>query len=192
VLPLVVDDLSTDRLTLRPLEIGDVDALHAWQSDGAVVRYLPYGARSREEVAGFVRRFSGARHLRGDADRVVLAVLPDAATAEEIGVGEGTAVGELHLVLRSAEIGEFEVGWVLSPAAQGRGIAAEAARAVVDLVFAAGAHRVRAELDPRNTASAALCSRLGMVQEALHRQDFRDGEEWADTAIWAVLETDPR
>jgi RimJ/RimL family protein N-acetyltransferase len=190
VLPLVVDDLATARTTLRPLTEGDVDALLGWQGDAGVVRYLPYDVRSRDEVAEFVRRFSGARHLRVAHDRVVLAVVPDAATAAEIGVEPGTAIGELHLVLHSADIREFEVGWVLAPAAQGRGLAFEAAAAVVALVFGAGAHRVRAELDPRNTASAALCARLGMIQEAHHRRDFRDGEAWADTAIWAVLDTD--
>lgn len=49
------------------------------------------------------------------------------------------------------------------PAWQRKGYATEAARSLLDLAFAEiGAHRVIAEVDPRNVASVALCQRLSM------------------------------
>ena len=54
----------------------------------------------------------------------------------------------------------------------GRGFATEAAQAVLDVCFnTLGAHRVYAQLDARNEASARLCERLGMHQEALLREN---------------------
>jgi RimJ/RimL family protein N-acetyltransferase len=58
---------------------------------------------------------------------------------------------------------EIEVGWVLHPAFWGRGLATEAAQAVVD---AALTHlrppRLISWIEPRNNASAAVAARLGM------------------------------
>jgi aminoglycoside 6'-N-acetyltransferase len=51
-----------------------------------------------------------------------------------------------------------------------------------------GAHRVVAQLEPGNAASAALCTRLGMRQEAHHRSDIWVKGAWEDTAIFAILD----
>jgi RimJ/RimL family protein N-acetyltransferase len=56
-----------------------------------------------------------------------------------------------------------EIGWTLHPDHHGVGDMTEAATAVLRLAVGdLGMHRVIAHLDPRNAASAALCSRLGM------------------------------
>ena len=82
-----------------------------------------------------------------------------------------------------------EIGWAFSPAHTGRGFATEAAMALVDLAFSHyPLHRLFANLDPRNTRSAALCERLGMTREAHLRRDFPapDGT-WTDSAIYGLL-----
>jgi RimJ/RimL family protein N-acetyltransferase len=48
-------------------------------------------------------------------------------------------------------------------------------------------HRVFAQLDPRNSASARLCERLGMRREAYFREDIWFKGEWGDTAVYAML-----
>ncbi|MBI5160879.1 MAG: GNAT family N-acetyltransferase [Micrococcales bacterium] len=175
-------DLETPRLTLRPLEARDVVPLQGWQSDPASTRYLPYEPRSRDQVAAFVDRFGGARERWHDGDRVVFAVVRDEDAA---------VIGEVHLASRRHAVREVELGWVFSPEVAGGGYATEASRAVRDLALGAGAHRVVAEVDPRNTASARLCARLGMRQEPFFRADLPSSEGWLDTAIWALVEGDP-
>jgi RimJ/RimL family protein N-acetyltransferase len=59
-------------------------------------------------------------------------------------------------------VGEVEVGWHLHPDSWGCGYATEAARAVVERGFAAGLPEVYAVVRPGNTASMAVCRRLGM------------------------------
>jgi RimJ/RimL family protein N-acetyltransferase len=77
---------------------------------------------------------------------------------------------------------------VLDPRVAGRGIATEAARALVDLAFDHyGVHRVWAQLDARNEPSAALCERLGMRRESHKRRDFWSKGEWTDSYEYAVL-----
>lgn len=181
---LNVEDLRTPRLLLRPIEARDTDAVHAWQSDPGVVRFLPYPARGREQTADFVSAYAHRRTLRADGDRVVLSVV----RTDEPG---RAVIGELHVVLRRAAIAEIELGWVFAPAVAGRGYATEAARAVRDQALAAGAHRILAELDPENAASVRLCGRLGMREEARFRQDFPTADGWADTGIWALVAGDP-
>jgi RimJ/RimL family protein N-acetyltransferase len=47
---------------------------------------------------------------------------------------------------------------------------------------------VRAELDPRNAASIALCRRLGMREEAYFVEDLWFKGGWGDTGIYAILD----
>lgn len=210
-LSIHVTEIVTARTRLRPLRADDVDALLAWQGDPETCRYLPYAPRSRDQVAEFVRRFDGVDTVADDHDRIVFGIeltsdlRGGAGRGGDSGSGDGSdsdsaviarageVVGEQHLVLTSAENAEVELGWVLHPAVAGRGLAGETARAVRDLVLDAGAHRLVAELDPRNTASTRLCERLGMREEAHFRQNFRESDGgWADTGVWAMLASDPR
>jgi RimJ/RimL family protein N-acetyltransferase len=47
---------------------------------------------------------------------------------------------------------------------------------------------VRAELDPCNAASIALCRRLGMREEAYFVEDLWFKGGWGDTGIYAILD----
>jgi RimJ/RimL family protein N-acetyltransferase len=47
--------------------------------------------------------------------------------------------------------------------------------------------RVRASVDPRNTASAALCRALGMKLEGHLREDHCYKGEWVDRLVFGLL-----
>jgi aminoglycoside 6'-N-acetyltransferase len=51
---------------------------------------------------------------------------------------------------------------------------------------------VRAELDPRNDASVALCRRLGKREEAHFVEDLWFKGAWGDTGIYAMLDREWR
>jgi RimJ/RimL family protein N-acetyltransferase len=170
--------LTTARLVLRTMTAADVDDIHGYQSLADVCRYLPFAPRTRDEVAAKVAQFSQAIALAGDGDYWQLAVERD-----------GRVIGDVYFKLESVAEAAAEIGWSLHPDFTGRGYMAEAAGAVLDIAFGAiGLHRVRAQLDPRNDRSAALCRRLGMREEARFVEDtwFKGG--WADTAIYAILD----
>jgi RimJ/RimL family protein N-acetyltransferase len=171
---------ETARLRIRPMTTTDVDDVHAYQSREDVARFVPYEPRSREEVAAKVDQFSKALSLAGEGDFWQLAVERRAAPG---------VIGDLYFTIRDADGAQAEVGWSLHPGHQGMGYMTEAATGLLDLAFGElGVHRAFARIDPRNHASAALCRRLGMRQEAHHAEDVWFKGAWGDTAVYAVLD----
>lgn len=183
-LPYTVHPIRTERLLLRPLTEADADDVYAYQSIAEVVRHLPWPLRTLEESREHTVKRAGFSRLENDDDAIVLAA--ELAGADG---GRGRVIGDFSIMLSSAQHAQVEVGWVLHPAFQGKGYATEAAAAVIDLVFTEiGAHRVHADLDPANTASAALCQRLGMRHEArfVENEIFKGG--WGDLDVYATLD----
>ena len=84
--------------------------------------------------------------------------------------------------------GQAEIGWSLAPEARGKGIAAEAARALLNLGFGElRFHRIDAKLDALNLASAALCERLGMRLESTKVERWHYKGRWAAEVVYAIL-----
>lgn len=175
--------ILTERLVLRAMTLDDVDAVFAYQGREDVCRYLLYAPRSRDRVAEKVAQHAQALTLAGDGDYLQLALelrpgQPDA----------GRVVGDAYFTIASVEHSRGEIGWVTHPDFTRRGLAAEAAEAVLAFAFdTLGLHRVFAELDPRNDASVALCTHLGMREEAHFRADLWFKGDWADTGHYALL-----
>ena len=182
-LPYVAAELKTERLLLRPLNKNDIDDVHAYQKRKDVVRYLLWEVRDHEESAKNLEKRLAMVELSEDGDGIIFAVeLPDPAG------GHGRVIGDISIFLKSVKHAQLEVGWIFHPAVHGRGFATEAARAVLRLCFETlGAHRVFAELDPRNEASARLCELIGMRQEGVLRENEIFKGEWSDSAIFSIL-----
>jgi RimJ/RimL family protein N-acetyltransferase len=173
--------LRTPRLVLRAMTDDDVDDIHAYQSRPDVCRYLPFEPRNRDEVADKVAKYSAALVLNGNGDFWQLAV--------ERADDPGHVIGDVYFTIKDAVSATCEIGWILHPDHTGSGYMTEAASAVLNIAFTElGLHRATAELDPRNHASAAVCARLGMRQEAHFREDLWFKGAWGDTAIYATLD----
>jgi RimJ/RimL family protein N-acetyltransferase len=178
--PLDFQPVRTERLLIRAFDAADLDAAHRYQSDPEVTRFLPYEPRDRPTLQAKIAEWSGRRRVATEGDYLDLAV----ERAED-----GLLLGDVFFALRSVQHELGVVGWVFAPESRGRGYATEAAGALLSLAFdTMGLHRVMAELDPRNTASAAVCARLGMREEAHFVEDYRTKGEWADTSNWAMLD----
>ena len=183
MLDAVPDELlpiRTERLTLRTHTEGDLEALLAYYQDPEVARYLlvhpwteEYG---RQELARLVERTS----LNAPSRALALAV-----------EHEGRVIGDVALWATNETGAMGEIGWVFHPGVAGRGFASEAAGALLEIGFGRyGMHRISAQLDARNAASAALCERIGMRLEASHRQDYWSKGEWTDSLVYAALASD--
>jgi RimJ/RimL family protein N-acetyltransferase len=171
--------LRTQRLRIRALTPADIDDVFAYESDPEVCRYLPYEPRSRDEVAEKLAQWSAALAMAGEGDFWRLAIER---------AGEPGVIGDIYFALKSTRDGTGEIGWVLHPGHNRHGYMTEAATAILDLAFTElGLHRVTAMLDARNTASAALCLRLGMRREAHFVADQWFKGEWSDTQVYALL-----
>ncbi|MFC9558384.1 GNAT family N-acetyltransferase [Agromyces sp. NPDC056965] len=181
--------ISTERLVLRPLEASDAPDVFEYQRIPEVLRYIPWPERDRGEGYEATARRAAARVLAGDGDYFVLAMtLPDTPS---VGDDDGPRViGDIMVRVSSFANARLELGWIVHPDFQGRGYAYEAAAAVRDFAFdRLEPHRLEAYLDPRNTASAALCERLGMRHEGTMLEEAYN-DEWQDSAVYGMLRRD--
>jgi RimJ/RimL family protein N-acetyltransferase len=170
--------IVTERLTLRLMTHDDLDDLLAYKSREDVCRYLLYEPLTREQLEPKIAGWGAATRMAAEHDYL----------QPVIQLGD-RVIGDMYLTIASVENRGAEIGWTLHPDFQGKGYASEAATAMLDLAFGElGMHRVRAELDPRNTASIALCRRLGMREEAHLVRDLMFRGDWADTGVYAILE----
>ncbi len=169
-------ELTTARLRLDALRRDDAAALFAYRADPAVSRYQGWRPASLDEAAQFIERQQAtAFGVSGNWCQLALRLRDT-----------GALIGDLGLHFVDADTVEF--GITLSPAHQGRGLAAEAVRAALALVFdALKRHRIYASVDPRNLACVRLLERLRLRKEAHFRESWRDGDGWADDAIYAML-----
>ena len=101
----------------------------------------------------------------------------------------GQLVGDCTLFWLSRAHQQGEIGFIFHPAFQGRGLATEAAAALLRLGFEGlGLHRIIGRCDGRNRASAGVMERNGMRREAhLIENEFVKGE-WTDELIYAILQ----
>ena len=176
--------IRTERLLIRPLTMADVDAVTAYSSQPDVVRYVPYDPLSREDVI---------ERVQGPWSRTELT---EPNQAMRLGLEErrtGELVGDVMLKWESAENSSGEIGYILSPAATGKGYATEAAEALLRLGFEGlRLHRMFAQLDERNPASARVLERLGMRREAVLVEDMWFKGEWSTTLVYAMLDREWR
>ena len=86
-----------------------------------------------------------------------------------------------------------EVGYALGRSYWGNGYMHEAMHALVDHAFRAmKMHRLEADIDPRNEASAKSLARLGFTREGLLRERWIVGGEISDSALYGLLASEWR
>lgn len=137
--------LHTERLTLRLPRLEDFEARAAFYASERSV--WEGGPLSRVQAWRVWASDVGLWPLRGYGP---FSVERDGSYIGEVGIYQG------------AEFPEPEQGWFVVPEAEGRGFAAEAARAVMGWVRQRfGWDEVTNIIDPRNTRSIALGLRLG-------------------------------
>ena len=171
--------VRSERLLLRPLAIGDADALLAYRSREVVCRYVPFEPMSRDEVIGRIAGQWAHTELTDEGQSLTLGAQ----------VGETSELaGDVVLFWHSRAHAGGELGYVFNPALGGRGYATEAANVMLRLGFEGlGLHRIVARIDERNEPSVRLAGRLGMRQEArLVRNEFFKGE-WSTELDFAMV-----
>jgi RimJ/RimL family protein N-acetyltransferase len=169
----------TERMVLRLYQAEDLDAFSDLHGREDVARYLPWPTRDADASRTALAKHMSATRLAVDDDGVTLAAF-DRDSAR--------LVGEFVLFLRSVEHRGGELGYILHPDFQGRGLATEGARAMLQLGFdTLGLHRIIARIEIRNTGSAAVLERLGMRREAVLVENEWFKGEWSTEADYALL-----
>jgi len=168
--------LLSSRLLIRPLAVTDAEGVAGYRSDPAVARYQswtpPYSVADAMELVG------------GD---------PLAAGWVQFGIvlrSGDTLIGDLGVNLHE-NLRQAEIGFTLAAEYQSLGYGSEAVRRVLDELFIdRGLHKVSAECDARNEASARLLERVGFRREGLRRSHTWIKGEWTDDLEFGLLASD--
>ena len=143
--------LETPRLWLRWPRICDAASIHNFCSQWEVARYTariphPYPAGSAE------RFIYAAREANASGRDLTLVITPNK--------GKSDAIGCISLESRGAE--RLALGFVLAPEAWGKGLATEAAEAMIDAAFGmTTAVEILATVRVENEASKAVIEKCG-------------------------------
>ena len=164
------------RVTLRRLRPDDLNRFQAYRGDPEVGRYQGWEPMTDADAAAMIAEMAAAPlPTLGDWVQIAIADAETDALIGDIG---------LH-VSESGE--EAELGITLARDAQGRGLAEEAARALIaGLASATAVRRLVGITDARNAPSARLLERLGMTFEGEEETIFR-GEPCRERRYALVL-----
>lgn len=170
--------IRTERLTLSRLGPDDAQALYAYRRDPEVCRYQSFEPGALADAEEFVAKLQGYG-------------FDVPGTWFQFGIRrreDGELIGDIGARFPDDDPHQAEIGFTLSPAAQGRGLATEAVAGLLGHLLAeCGKHRVFASVDPRNEPSVRLLERVGMRREAHHRASLWFKGEWVDDMIYAIL-----
>ena len=170
--------LETPRLLLRPFAPGDAAAMYRnWASDPDVTRFLTWQAYTAPEQA----EETVARWLREAEDPTQYQW---AMVLKEL----GEPIGSFSVVRRNDDAASMELGYCIGKTWWGRGLTAEAMRAVVAyLIGEVGANRVSACHDVENPNSGRVMQKAGMTKEGVLRAYMRSNHGIGDIAVWSIL-----
>ena len=178
-LPPVTLPIRTERLILRAITLDDVPAMHEYQGDEEVCRYIPPVPRTPEQIA----------------ERITTGIITAEITEEGKGMTLGVVrrdtgefIGDVLLFWRSAEHRGGELGYQFNRGHYGQGFATEAAAAMLAVAFdVLDFHRVIGRIDARNPASGRVLEKIGMRQEAYLRENEWFKGQWSDEIDFAIL-----
>jgi RimJ/RimL family protein N-acetyltransferase len=179
--PLTPPDpqLADDEIRLEPLTQAHVAALLPLTADPDVVRFTRVPAGADETfVRGWIRRYESGWE---DGSRAGFAIL-----GRDGGFLGFAAAVDLHLGHR-----EGELGYLVAPAARGRGIARRAVQLLTRWGFdELGLIRLELRIDVENPASERVAERSGYRRDGVLRNvHFKAGLR-CDLAIWSRLSQD--
>jgi ribosomal-protein-alanine N-acetyltransferase len=148
--------LETDRLLLRHLEPGDLDALYALYRDPEIRRYFPEGTLTLDET-----RQELEWHENGHPSQPHLGLW--ATIVKET----GQFIGRCGLLPWHIDgVDEVEVAYLIDKAHWGVGYATEAAEGILKYARATlGLSRLVCLIDKENIASIRVAEKIGMTFE---------------------------
>ena len=178
-------ELETERLRLRAVEPGDLDAFAGYMADPDVVRFIGGRTLAREETVERVEVWR-ARFERDGFGQFALERRDDAVVVGRCGLLVWQLPEWSSTTLTEAtDPYELELGWMLGREHWGRGYATEAGLAVRDFALGTlGLRRLISVIAVENRRSAAVAQRLGMAVESSTRMYDLDVE------IWSLAEPD--
>jgi ribosomal-protein-alanine N-acetyltransferase len=183
VIPPLTTRLVTPRLVLRPPRTNDVAEIRRlMRANHEHLREWNPAPPPGEDPSSITEVSKSVLRQRRDWKRGAGFVFMPALRAEPT-----RFVGKIALngIMRGAMHGAY-LGYWMDRDHQGRGLATEGIRAVLDFAFGpAGLHRVQAAIMPKNERSLRVIAKLGFRREGYAERYLQIAGNWEDHAIFA-------
>ena len=164
-------------IELQPFTEAHVPGVEALLDDPDVLRFTRIPEPAPEDFASsWVARYEEARR---QGTREAFAIVED---GEFLGLALAPTIDR--------ETQTSELGYVVAPAARGRGVATEALRQLTKWALAEGMLRIELLISVDNPASQKVAERCGYVREGVLRSTYVKPGRREDTEIWSRLATD--
>jgi len=169
--------LTTERMILRQKTHADVNEIFFLRSDESVMKYIDRPrAKTLQDATAFIDMITEGIN---NSETITWAI-----TLKDNPV----LIGSIGIWQIQKENYRGELGYVLHPDYQGKGIMSEAVKAVTDFAFnAMNLHSIEANINPENKASAKVLERAGFVQEAYFRENYYYDGRFLDSAIYSLV-----
>ncbi|MFC5475611.1 GNAT family N-acetyltransferase [Paraherbaspirillum soli] len=157
---------STARITLRRLTVSDLVDFQAYRQCEELSRYQGWVPQSDSEASAFLNDMGSVE-------------LFQPGIWGQIGIADGNSdklIGDIGICI-SGDGQSADIGFTLSNAYHGKGLASEAVREAISMLFeTSNIHRVIGITDSRNISSIQLLERVGMKLTSTDRAMFRGQE----------------
>ncbi len=165
---------------LVPLGDEHLDAVAAMFDDADLLRFTRLPAPVPPGYArAWLDRYEEGRR---DGTKEAFAALDD----------DGSFVGLALAPKIDLAAGEAELGYIVTPAARGRGLATAMLGSLTRWAFAElGLVRLYLIIDVENAASERVAERCGYVREGVMRSTHLKDDVRVDAGLWSRLATDP-
>jgi ribosomal-protein-alanine N-acetyltransferase len=169
--------LNTDRLQLRQISMDDAAEILTLRSDTRVMQYLDRPA---------LLNIDEAKEMVGKIEK---ALADNAGITWAIALKDDPElIGTIGFWKINKDDHRGEIGYMLHPAFQGKGIMMEAMKLVLEYGFQRmKLHSVEANVNPGNLASIKLLGKNHFIQEAYFRENYYYNGKFLDSAIYSLL-----
>ena len=172
--------LESTRLSLHLVSQSDAQVIYQLHADKEAMAY--WSCPPYEQLA--------------QAEKQIDAALNDYNSGSAMMFGiylkeRGALIGTLSLFSINEESRRAEIGYMLSRAYWGQGLMTEGLGSFFTWCFRdLNLHRLEADIDPTNAASANLLKRCGFVLEGLLRERWTVGGKVTDSELYGLLSYD--
>jgi [ribosomal protein S5]-alanine N-acetyltransferase len=175
--------LETDRLILRPITPADAASVFLYCSNPAVTRFTLFETHQTiDDSRWFCEDYARSRYASREPDPFGIVLKADPL---------GTVVGALGAHWASQPNLTMEFGYSIAEPHWGRGLVAEAARAVIEYVFEEYAtERLQARVFVGNDASERVLRKLGFTREGVLRSLVLRRGRWWDIVMYSLLRSE--
>ena len=175
-----MEEIETERLLLRRMEMRDARDLFEYSRDEEVARYVLWEAQKNVSESRAYIKFMLRKYRAGDPASWCI-----------VRKDESRVVGTIGYMWYQSEHSAVEVGYSLARAFWNQGLMTEALSAVIAYTFdKLRVNRIEAQYELDNPASGAVMKKCGMTYEGTLRQRLYNKGRYVDVGLCSILKSE--